>query len=154
MKIEAELARLGLVLPEAMPHTGHYVPAVRLGAALFLSGHGPQPDPDGRFIGKLGRDLTVEQGCEAAQVTAVNCLGTIKRMVGDLDRVERIIKLLGFINAVDGFRETPRVLNGASDLLTRLYGERGMHARSAIGVSALPHNIAIEVEMIVQIREE
>ena len=153
MKIEAELARLGLALPEATPHTGHYVPAVRMGAGLFLSGHGPRPDPDGRFVGRVGRDLTVEQGYEAARTAALNCLGTVKRMVGDLDRVERVVKLLGFINAVEGFRETPRVLNGASDLLVRLYGDRGVHARSAIGVGALPHDIAIEVEMIVQIRE-
>jgi enamine deaminase RidA (YjgF/YER057c/UK114 family) len=153
MRIEAELARLGYVLPEATAHSGHYVPAVRMGTALFLSGHGPRPDPQARFTGKVGRDLTVEQGQEAARVAALNCLGTIKRIVGDLDRVEQIVKLLAFVNAVEGFRETPRVLNGASDLFASLYGERGTHARSAIGVSALPHDIAIEIEMIVQIRE-
>jgi enamine deaminase RidA (YjgF/YER057c/UK114 family) len=154
MKIEAELARLGYVLPDATAHSGHYVPAVRMGAALFLAGHGPRPDPQARFTGRIGRDLTVEQGHEAACVAALNCLGTVKRMIGDLDRVERIVKLLGFINVVEGFRETPRILNGASDLLARLYGDRGIHARSAIGVSALPHDIAIEIEMIIQIREK
>jgi len=154
MKIEAELARLGLALPEPSLHTGHYIPAVRMGSGLFLAGHGPRPDPERKFTGKVGRELTVEQGYEAAKVTALNCLGTIKRALGDLDQVERIVKLLGFINAIEGFRDTPRVMNGASELLVRLYGDRGVHARSAIGVCALPHDIAIEIEMIVQIREK
>jgi enamine deaminase RidA (YjgF/YER057c/UK114 family) len=128
MRIEAELAGLGYVLPEATAHSGHYLPAVRMGASLFLSGHGPRLDRQARFTGKVGRDLTADKDYEVARVAALNCLGTIKRI--DLDRVERIVKLLGCVNAVERFLETPRVLNGASDLFARLYDERGLHARS------------------------
>jgi enamine deaminase RidA (YjgF/YER057c/UK114 family) len=153
MSAEQSLAALGLKLPEPVPPVGNYLPAVRVGTLLFLSGHGPRLDGKLKFTGKVGKDLTVEEGYEAAKLVMLNCLGSIKRMVGSLDRVERIVKVLGFINAPEGFRETPKVLNGASDLLVQLYGEHGRHARSAIGVSSLPNNMAVEVEMIVQLKE-
>ncbi len=153
MKIEQELAKLGLRLPEPTPPVANFIPAVKVGSLLFISGHGPRLDGEIKFRGKVGRDLTVEEGYEAAKLVMLNCLGTIKRTVGDLDRVERIVKVLGFINAPEGFRETPKVLNGASDLLVHLYGENGRHARSAIGVAALPNEIAVEIEMIVQLKE-
>ena len=153
MRVEQELARMGLRLPEPTPPVASYVPAVRVGSLLFLSGHGPRMDGEIKFRGKVGRDLTVEDGYEAARLVMLNCLGTIKRAVGDLDHVQRIVKVLGFINAPEGFLETPKVLNGASDLLIHLYGENGRHARSAIGVAALPYEIAVEIEMIVQLKE-
>ena len=153
MKIEQELAKLGLKLPEPMAPVANYIGAVRVGSLLFVSGHGPRSDGEIKFRGKVGRDLTVEQGYEAAKLVMLNCLGTIKREIGDLDQVERIVKVLGFINAPEGFRETPKVLNGASDLLVQLYGEKGRHARSAIGVAALPSEIAVEIEMVVQLKE-
>src|SRR3990170_4575902 len=153
MRVEQELARMGLRLPEPTPPVASYVPAVRVGSLLFLSGHGHRMDGEIKFRGKVGRDLTVEDGYEAARLVMLNCLGTIKRAVGDLDHVQRIVKVLGFINAPEGFLETPKVLNGASDLLIHLYGENGRHARSAIGVAALPYEIAVEIEMIVQLKE-
>ncbi len=153
MKVEQELANLGLKLPEPMPPVANYIGAVRVGSLLFVSGHGPRADGKLMFQGKVGRDLTVEQGYEAARLVMLNCLGTIKREIGDLDKVERIVKLLGFVNAPEGFRESPKVINGASDLLVQLYGENGRHARSAIGVAALPNEIAVEIEMIVQLKE-
>src|SRR3990172_1615904 len=152
MRVEQELEKLGLRLPEPTPPMGAYIPAVRVDKLLFLSGRGPGMEGEVKFRGKVGRDLTVEQGYEAAKLVMLNCLGTIKRAVGDLDQVERIVKVLGFINAPEGFRDTPKVLNGASDLLIHLYGENGRHARSAIGVAALPSEIAVEIEMVVQLK--
>ena len=151
MRVEQELERMGLTLsdPPAVP-VGSFVPAVQLDKIVFVSGA-----TGARFFefrGKLGRDLTVEQGYEAAKFAMVGCLSNLKQTLGDLDRVERIVKLLGFINAADGFTDTPRVLNGASDLLLQLYGENGQHARSAIGVAALPGNAPVEVEMIVAVK--
>ena len=153
MRVEQELTKLGLKLPEPMAPVANYIGAVRVGALLFVSGHGPRMDGKLMFKGKVGRDLTIEQGYEAAKVVMLNCLGTIKREIGDLDKVERIVKLLGFVNAPEGFRDSPKVINGASDLLVQVYGEKGRHARSAIGVAALPMEIAVEIEMIVQLKE-
>ncbi len=153
MKVEQELAKLGLKLPEPMAPVANYIGAVRVGSLLFVSGHGPRMDGKLMFQGKVGPDVTVEDGYEAAKLVMLNCLGTIKRTVGDLDHVERIVKLLGFVNAPEGFRESPKVLNGASDLLVQLYGEKGRHARSAIGVAALPNDMTVEIEMIVQLKE-
>ncbi len=151
MKVEQALADLGLTLiePPAVP-AGNYLPAVRVDKLLFVSGHTGTSAHELR--GKIGRDLTIEQGYEAARYTMLACLGSIKQVLGDLDQVERVVKLLGFINAADGFGDTPKVLNGASDLLIKLYGENGRHARSAIGVAALPANAPVEIEMIVQVR--
>ena len=152
MRVEQELARLELKLPEPVAPVANYIGAVRVGSLLFVSGHGPRMDGKLIFQGKVGRDLTIEQGYEAARLVMLNCLGTIKREIGDLDKVERIVKLLGFVNAPEGFRESPKVINGASDLLVQLYGEKGRHARSAIGVAALPSEIAVEIEMVVQLK--
>lgn len=153
MRIEQELARLGLQLPQPMAPVANYIGAVRAGSLLFVSGHGPQRDGKVMFQGKVGQELTLEQGYEAAKLVMLNCLATIQREIGDLDKLERIVKLLGFVNAPEGFRESPRVINGASDLLVQLYGDKGRHARSAIGVGALPSGIAVEIEMIVQLKE-
>jgi enamine deaminase RidA (YjgF/YER057c/UK114 family) len=153
MQIEAKIEAMGLKIPAASPPVGTYVGAVQVGSLLFVSGHGPRNAGGWLYNGKVGVEYTVEQGYEAARDTMLNVLGTVQRTLGDLDRVERIVKLLGLVNVPDGFTETPRVINGASDLLIELYGENGRHARSAIGVPALPNNIPVEIEMIVQLKD-
>lgn len=151
MRIERELEKLGFSLPTPRP-VAAYVPAVQSGDLIFTAGQGPMVDGTPRFTGKLGRELTEEQGYQAAQICVVNCLACIKSLIGDLDKVEQVIKLLGFVACVDGFTRQPWVVNGASELLIKLYGDRGKHARSAIGVNQLPLDIAVEVEMVVRFR--
>ena len=154
MDAEKKLAELGLELPPIPTPVANYVPAVRVGSLLFLSGHGPGLFKDGQvqFIqGKVGGELTVEQGYEAARQVMLNLLQTLKQELGDLDRVKRVVKLLGFVNCAEDFQQQPQVINGASDLLVELYGERGRHARSAVGMYQLPFNIAVEIEMIVEV---
>lgn len=139
------------MLPETPKPAGNYVEAVRTGNLVFVSGHGPRRD-DGTFIvGKLGRDLTVEQGYQAARLTMLNCLSTLKAELGDLDRVSRFVKVLGLVNCIEDFEAHPQVINGGSDLLVELFGERGRHARSAVGMQGLPFNIAVEIEMVVEV---
>ena len=150
MKAEQELERMGLSLPEVAAGIGSFIPAVQTGNLLFVSGNTGARLYD--FRGKLGEDVTIDQGYEAARCAMLGCLAAARSVLGDLDRIERVVKLLGFVNAGPGFTETPRVINGASDLLIALYGEPGQHARSAIGVAALPGNAPVEVEMIVQVR--
>jgi enamine deaminase RidA (YjgF/YER057c/UK114 family) len=152
MHIEQELEKLGFVLPTPKPLAA-YIPAVRVGNLVYTAGQGPNVDGKTLFVGKLGRDLTEEQGYKAAQSCVVNCLSCVKSVIGDLDKVERVVKLLGFVASVDGFSRQPWVMNGASDLLVKLFGERGQHARSAIGTNQLPQDIPVEVEMIVQVRD-
>ena len=152
MEVEAKLEVMGLELPKPGTPAGSYIGAVQVGNLLFVSGHGPTRDLN-HIRGKVGREVSVEDGQLAARGTMLALLGTVQRALGDLDRVERIVKLLGFVNAPEGFTESPRVINGASDLLIELYGENGRHARSAIGVAALPNNIPVEIEMIVQVKE-
>ncbi len=150
MKIAEKLAQMGLSLPPPGPPAGNYVGAVQVGNLLFVSGHGPRQQ--GVYItGKVGRDLSVEQAYEAARVVMLNCLASVQREVGDLDRVKRVVKLLGMVNCTADFTEHPQVINGASDLLVALYGESGRHARSAVGMQQLPMNIPVEVEMILEI---
>ncbi len=153
MIVEQKLAEMGLTLPPPSQPVGSYIGAVQVGNLLFVSGHGPRRSGDVIVSGKVGRDLTVEQAYETAKSVAVNLLGTVKQTLGDLDRVERIVKLLGMVNVAEGFNQTPAVINGASDLLIALYGENGRHARSAVGMAALPNDIPVEIEMIVQVRE-
>jgi enamine deaminase RidA (YjgF/YER057c/UK114 family) len=150
MTVEDTLAGMGISLQEPTAPAASYIPAVQVGNLLFVSGNTGSRLHDIR--GKVGRDVTVEQGYEAAKWTMVSLLAVVKQALGDLERVERVVKLLGFINAPDGFTDTPAVLNGASDLLIELYGDKGKHARSAIGVPALPGNAPVEVEMIVQVK--
>lgn len=127
------------------------MPAVRSGNLVFLAGHGPVR-PDGSYItGSLGDGMTVEEGYEAARVTALALLASLKEEFGDLDRVNRIVKVLGMVRCTSDFEQQPAVINGASDLLVELYGERGRHARSAVGMAALPAGIAVEIEMIVEV---
>jgi enamine deaminase RidA (YjgF/YER057c/UK114 family) len=154
MEIEKKLADMGLELPPIPTPVANYVPAVQVGSLLFLSGHGPALLKDGKvhFIqGKVGTDLTTEEGYEAAKQVTLNLLQSIKETIGDLDKVKRVVKLLGFVNCTEDFPNQPQVINGASDLLVELYGERGRHARSAVGMYQLPFGIAVEIEMIVEV---
>ncbi len=152
MRIEQELMKLGFSLPTPQP-VAAYVPAVRSGDLIFTAGQGPTVDGKPKFTGKVGRELTEEQGYQAAQLCVVNCLACVKSLIGDLDRVEQVVKMLGFVACVDGFTRQPWVVNGASELLIRLYGDRGKHARSAIGTNQLPLDIPVEVEMVVRVRD-
>lgn len=151
MKVEAKLAELGLQLPSPPPPIANYVRAVRVGNLLFVSGHGPSRDGKYLFVGKVGKDLTVEDGYNAAQLVCLNCLASVREALGDLDRVKRVVKLLGMVNSAPDFGQQPEVINGASDLLVQLYGDAGRHARSAVGMGALPRGIAVEIEMIVEV---
>ena len=131
-----------------------YVPFVRTGNLLYLAGLGPADRPDGTSpTGRLGQDLTVEEGYEAARLTGINLLARLRGAVGDLDRVRQIVKLLSMVNSTPEFRDQPAVANGCSDLLVEVFGDRGRHARSAVGMASLPNNIPVEIEMIVEIEE-
>jgi enamine deaminase RidA (YjgF/YER057c/UK114 family) len=152
MSADTRLKELGLELPSAAAPVGNYVPAVRSGNLVFLSGHGPV-GKDRVVTGKLGVDLTVEEGYEAAKIVAIGLLGSLKDLIGDLDKVRRIVKLLGMVNCDPAFMEQPGVIDGASDLLVEVFGEKGKHARSAVGMNALPFNIAVEIEMIVEVED-
>ena len=153
-RIEARLAELGITLPDAPPPVASYVPFVRTGNLLYLAGLGPTDRPDGTSpTGKLGQDLTVEEGYEAARLTGINLLARLRGAVGDLDRVKQIVKLLSMVNSTPEFRDQPAVANGCSDLLVEVFGDRGRHARSAVGMASLPNNIPVEIEMIVEIEE-
>ena len=129
---------------------GNFVPAVQVGNLLFVSGSTGASSYT--YRGRVGQEVTVEQGYEAAKYAILGGLLSVQRTIGDLDRVERIVKLLGFVNAPEGFQDSPKVINGASYLLVALYGDNGRHARSAIGVAALPGDAPVEIEMIVQVK--
>ena len=150
-QVEAKLEALGLTLPAPLSPVANFVHAVTVGNLVFLSGHVPIRDGAFAFQGKVGAERTVEEGYQAAQLVMLNCLSSLKKEIGDLDRVERIVKLLGMVNCTEDFGQHPRVIDGASDLLVELYGERGRHARSAVGMQSLPRGFTVEIEMIVQI---
>lgn len=154
MSAEAKLKELNLSLPPPPPPMANYVSAVQSGSLLFLAGHGPL-GADGKPIarGKVGRDLSLEEGYQAARQVALNCLATLRAELGSLDRVQRIVKVLGMVNATDSFRQTPQVINGFSDLMVEVFGDAiGKHARSAVGMATLPQGIPVEIEMILEIR--
>ncbi len=149
--VEQRLAELGIELPEAGTPVANYVNAVRAGDLLFLAGKGPRR-ADGTYItGKVGRELTVAQGYEAARLTAINQLAVLKAELGDLNRVRRIVKVFGMVNAVEDFDQHPEVINGFSDLMVEVFGERGKHARAAVGMASLPRHIACEIDMVVEV---
>jgi enamine deaminase RidA (YjgF/YER057c/UK114 family) len=152
MSIKAKLAELGLTLPEAALPVAAYVPAVRTGNLVFTAGQLPLVDGKIPFIGKVGSDVTPEQAKDMAQVCALNALAAIS-LVADIDQIERIVRVGGFVNGIPGFVAIPAVINGASELLIKLFGEvNGKHARTAIGVAELPLNAPVEVEMVVQLK--
>lgn len=151
MSYESKLSELGLTLPAPPQPVANYVPVVRTGNLLFLSG--VLPSRDGRLImtGKLGENLTVEQGIEAARAAMLNGLSIVRSEAGSLDRVTRIVKMVGYIASAPGFIDQPQVLNGASDLLVSLFGEAGRHARVAVGAAELPRRSPVEIELIVEL---
>lgn len=151
MGAEARLKALGIELPTAPRPMGSYVTVVRSGNLLFLSGHGPLRDGRVTHQGRVGRDLTIEQGQEAARVTGLNLLATARDALGSLDRVRRVVKVLGMVQCTDDFTEHPRVINGFSDLMVEVFGDAGRHARAAVGMGSLPFGIAVEIEMILEV---
>jgi enamine deaminase RidA (YjgF/YER057c/UK114 family) len=151
MKIEARLKELGIELPKTPTPAANYVPAVRTGNLLFVSGHGPYDDGKTILAGKVGRELTLEEGYRTARSVALNCLASVQHALGDLNRVKRVVKLLGMVNCTEDFKDQPKVVNGASDLLVEVFGEAGRHARSAVGMQSLPMGIPVEIEMILEV---
>lgn len=151
MSYELRLTQLGIELPAAPQPMANYVPAVRVGELLFLSGVLPSKDGQIVMTGKLGAGLSVEQGATAAKVAVLNALAIMKAEVGSLDRVSRVVKMVGHIASAPGFTDQPQVLNGASDLLVAIFGEAGRHARVAVGAAELPRQAPIEIELIVQV---
>ncbi|MBI2912852.1 MAG: RidA family protein [Chloroflexi bacterium] len=149
--VEQRLQELGHELPPAPPAMANYVTAVRSGSLIFLSGHGPLQGGRPVYVGKVGRDLDTDTARKAAELTALNLLATLKAQLGDLDRVRRVVKLLGFVNCTPEFGQQPQVINGASDLLVAVFGEKGRHARSAVGADSLPAGIPVEIEMVVEV---
>ncbi|HET7702140.1 MAG TPA: RidA family protein [Candidatus Limnocylindrales bacterium] len=152
---EERLSALGLNLPTLSEPRGLYVRARRHGSILYLAGHGPAPDGDGnRLVGKVGADLTLAQGYEAARRAGLGLIATLAAELGDLRRVTAILRVFGMVNVAPGFVALPAVIDGCSDLLVAVFGpEAGPHARSAIGVAALPHDLAVEIEAVVAIRD-
>ncbi|MFN3298928.1 MAG: RidA family protein [Sediminibacterium sp.] len=148
---EEKLAAAGIQLPNLSAPVANYVNVVKTGNLLFLSGKGPS-DQSGKYItGKLGNNLTIEEGYSAARLTAINQLAVLKKELGELSKIKRIVKVLGLVNSSSDFYEQPKVMNGFSDLMVLAFGEKGKHARSAIGTNTLPFNMAVEVELIVEI---
>jgi enamine deaminase RidA (YjgF/YER057c/UK114 family) len=152
-KIEARLAELGMQIPAPGEAAGNYVGFVITGNLAFLAGQVPLENGVRKFIGKLGRDFQVEDGQKAAALATLNMLARLKAACnGDLDRVKRCVKIVGFVNATEDFGDQPKVVNGASDLIVKVFGDAGKHARSAIGVGSLPFGVAVEVEGIFEIQ--
>jgi enamine deaminase RidA (YjgF/YER057c/UK114 family) len=151
MSYEQKLTQLGLALPAPPKPVANYVPVVRVGDLLFLSGVLPSRDGQLIMTGKLGQNLSIEQGMEAARVAVLNGLSIIRQEAGSLDRVKRIVKMVGHIASAPGFTDQPQVLNGASDLLVSLFGDAGRHARVAVGAAELPRQAPVEIELIVEL---
>jgi len=153
--VEERLKELGIVLQTPSTPVANYVNAVRSGNLVFLAGHGPRLG-GGKFshVGKVGREVTPQQANEAARITAISLLASLQAEIGDLNKVKRIVKVFGMVNAVDGFTDHPAVINGASDLLVAVFGDViGKHARSAVGMGSLPFNIPVEIEMVVEVSD-
>ena len=151
-KVEQKLKELNMKLPELTKPVGAYLPYVKTGNLIFLSGHGPALiTGEKQYQGKLGESLTVEEGYDAARLVGLNLLATLKSAISDLDRVNKIVKVLGMVNSTPEFNQQPKVINGFSELMTNVFGEKGKHARSAVGLVNLPFDIPVEIEMIVEI---
>lgn len=150
--VYTKLEELDITLPDPGTPAANYIPVRTSGNLVFLSGHGPRTASGQLMTGKVGKDLTLDEGYQAARLTGLNLLASLQKEIGDLNRVERFIKVLGMVNVGDSFTDMPLVINGFSDLVVEIFGERGKHARSAVGMASLPRNIAVEIEMIVEIR--
>jgi enamine deaminase RidA (YjgF/YER057c/UK114 family) len=152
MGAEARIKELGITLPSPPKPMGNYIPAVRVGNLLFLSGHGPIRVGDQPLTrGKVGRDMSVEEAYKVAREVGINLLGSARTALGSLDKVKRVVKVLGMVNAVESFGDQPKVINGFSDLMVEVFGENGRHARSAVGMGSLPAGIPVEIEMILEL---
>lgn len=151
MSPEQRLATLGLDIPLLPPPGAHYVPAVQSGNLIFASGQTPTVDGKPVIVGKLGADVTIEQGQQAARLAALNCLAEVRGLVGSLDAVTRVVKLTGYVASAPGFREQPAVVNGASILMEEVFGVAGRHARAALGVAELPAGAPVEIDLVVEV---
>jgi enamine deaminase RidA (YjgF/YER057c/UK114 family) len=151
--IADRLAELGIVLPPPMPPAGNYLGCLVDGDLVHVGGHGPV-DGDAMVTGKVGGDLTLEDGRLAARMTALSMLATLQAELGSLDRIERIVKVFGMVNVAPGFDRTPAVIDGCSDLLVDVFGDAGRHTRSAVGLAELPFGIAVEIEMTARMRRD
>ncbi|MEW6727335.1 MAG: RidA family protein [Bacillota bacterium] len=154
MSYEDRLVALNVTLPEAPKPVAAYVAGLMAGNMIYTSGQLPLAKGELQFCGKLGDELTVEQGAEAARLCAINCLAVVRSLAGSLDRVERVVKVTGYVASAPGFTAQPQVLNGASEFIQQVFGEAGRHARSAVGVTELPLGAPVEVEMIVRLKQE
>lgn len=152
MSIEKKMIELGIELPAPPKPMGAYVPYVIAGALVYIAGEKATVNDELVFKGKVGKDLTLDEGYEAARIAGLNCLGSLKAAVGSLDTIERIVKVVGYVNSAKGFNKQPQVINGASELLVAIFGDRGKHARVAVGVNELPSDSPVEVEMIAQLK--
>lgn len=150
---EAKLQELGIVLSTPSAPVANYVNAVRTGNIIFLAGKGPLKADGENITGKLGADLTIEEGYEAARITGINQLSVLKAELGNLNKVKRVVKVKGMVNAAPDFTDHPKVINGYSDLMVAVFGEKGKHARAAIGMGSLPSNIAVEIDMVVEVED-
>ena len=149
----AQLNKLGIELPEPSKPIANYVKYVKTGNLIFLSGHGPC-DRSKVKLGKLGKDLTIDEGYEAAKQTGICLLATLNMALdGDLSKVKRIVRVFGMVNSADEFYDQPKVINGCSDLMVEVFGDKGKHARAAVGMASLPSNIPVEIEMIVEVKD-
>lgn len=150
---DKKLKELNIQLVDAPPPVANYVNAVRTGNLIFLAGKGPNRPEGGYVTGKVGTDLTVEEGYEAARLAGLIQLSVLKTELGDLNKVKRIVKVLGMVNATEDFTNHPEVINGFSDLMVEVFGDKGKHARAAVGMASLPRDIAVEIEMIVEVED-
>jgi len=151
---EERLETMGIRLPEVPKPVAAYIPAKKVGNLVFCSGQ--EPSVEGKVIhtGKVGKEKTVEEGYEAARICALNCLAAVRNLVGSLDRIEEIVQVRGFVNSAPDFGKQPEVINGASELLEKIFGKKGKHARCTLGTSSLPRDITVELEMVVKAKEK
>ena len=154
MGAEGRIRELGITLPLPGKPLGNYIPGVRVGNLLFLSGHGPEREGGPTVRGKLGRDLSIEEGYKVAREVGIKLLGSARSLLGSLDKVKRVVKVLGMVNSAEGFGAQPQVINGFSDLMVEVFGENGRHARSAVGMAELPLGIPVEIEMILEVEPD
>ncbi|MEQ9440309.1 MAG: RidA family protein [Cyclobacteriaceae bacterium] len=151
--IEQKLSDMGVELYDLPEPEANFVRAVRTGNLVFLAGHGPWTAEGNYITGKLGKDLSIEEGQQAARLTAITLLSALKQEIGDLDKVSRIVKVHGMVNGTSEFIEQPQVMNGFSDFMVEVFGDKGYHARAAVGMGSLPNNIAVEIEMVVEVED-
>ena len=149
--LEEKIKKMGIEIPEAAKPLAAYIPALKVGNLIMTSGQVPVVNGVIKFLGKVGKDLSEEEGKEAAKLCAINCLSAVKSVIGNLDKIKRVVKLTVFVNSAENFTAQPKVANGASEFIVEIFGDSGKHARSAVGVSELPLNSAVEIEMTVEV---